>query len=111
MRSVGNSVWVTLRYTFFTTMFEMILGIGLALALEKPIRGASLFRTIFILPLMMSPIIVGLIWRYMLDGRTGVIPYFVERIGEIIPLAAILRFCAPCLSGRYQSGPAGSHWR
>jgi multiple sugar transport system permease protein len=83
--TVANSVWVTLRYTFFTTTFEMILGIGLALALEKPIRGASLFRTIFILPLMMSPIIVGLIWRYMLDGRTGVIPYYVERIGEIIP--------------------------
>ncbi len=90
--SVRNSVWVTLRYTFFTTLFEMILGIGLALALEKPIRGASLFRTIFILPLMMSPIIVGLIWRYMLDGRTGVIPYYVERLGEIFPPLQSLGF-------------------
>jgi multiple sugar transport system permease protein len=83
--SVRNSMWVTLQYSFFTVTFEMIIGIGLALALEKPIRGASLFRTIFILPLMMSPIIVGLIWRYMLDGRTGVIPFYIERIGEIIP--------------------------
>lgn len=83
--SVRNSVWVTLKYTLATTSLEMVLGIGLALALEKPIRGASLFRTIFILPLMVSPIIVGLIWRYMLDGRTGVIPYYVERLGEIMP--------------------------
>jgi len=83
--SVRNSVWVTLKYTLATTSLEMVLGIGLALALEKPIRGASLFRTIFILPLMVSPIIVGLIWRYMLDGRTGVIPYYVEQLGEIMP--------------------------
>lgn len=90
--SVRNSVWVTLRYTFFTTLFEMVLGIGLALALEKPIRGASVFRTIFILPLMMSPIIVGLIWRYMLDGRTGVIPYYVQQIGEMVPALQSLGF-------------------
>ena len=90
--SVRNSVWVTLKYTFATTSIEMILGIGLALALERPIRGASVFRTIFILPLMVSPIIVGLIWRYMLDGRNGVIPYYVERIGEIMPPLQSLGF-------------------
>ncbi len=90
--TVRNSVWVTLKYTLATTSLEMVLGIGLALALEKPIRGASLFRTIFILPLMVSPIIVGLIWRYMLDGRTGVIPYYVERIGEMIPSLQSLGF-------------------
>ena len=83
--SVRKSLWVTLQYTFATTIIEMVVGIGFALALEKPIRGASLFRTIFILPLMISPLVVGLIWRYMLDGRTGLIPHYVERIGEIIP--------------------------
>ncbi len=83
--TVRKSIGVTLRYTFWTTTLEMIAGIGLALALEKPIRGASIFRTIFILPLMISPIIVGLIWRYMLDGRTGIIPHYIGQIGELIP--------------------------
>lgn len=83
---VYKSIWVTLKYTFWTTTLEMILGIALALALEKPIRGASIFRTIFILPLMVSPIVVGLIWKYMLDARTGVINHYVERIGELIPI-------------------------
>ena len=90
--TVRKSVWVTLQYTFWTTLLEMIAGIGLALALEKPIRGASVFRTIFILPLMISPLVVGLIWRYMLDGRTGLIPHYVERIGEIVPFMQNLGF-------------------
>ena len=82
---VGESILVTLRYTFFTTTLEMVIGIGLALALERSIRGASVFRTIFILPLMVSPIVVGLIWRYMLDARTGVINHYVESIGIMAP--------------------------
>ncbi|MEM8542132.1 MAG: sugar ABC transporter permease, partial [Pseudomonadota bacterium] len=48
---VWEVLWVTLRFGFWTISIEMILGIGLALLLEKPIRGASVFRTIFILPL------------------------------------------------------------
>ncbi|MEO1249134.1 MAG: sugar ABC transporter permease, partial [Pseudomonadota bacterium] len=44
------------------------MGVSLALLLEKPIRGASVFRTIFILPLMVSPVVVGLIWRYLFDA-------------------------------------------
>ncbi|MEP0519634.1 MAG: sugar ABC transporter permease [Hyphomicrobiales bacterium] len=74
---VWEVIWVTLRFGFWTISIEMILGIGLALLLEKPIRGASLFRTIFILPLMVSPVVVGLIWRYLFDARIGWINYYL----------------------------------
>jgi multiple sugar transport system permease protein len=89
---VRDSVWVTLRYTFWTTTLEMFLGIALALALEKPIKGAAIFRTTFILPLMVSPVVVGLIWKYMLDARTGVINHYVEAMGEAIPFLQNLGF-------------------
>ncbi|MEL6271825.1 MAG: sugar ABC transporter permease, partial [Chloroflexota bacterium] len=48
---VWSSVWVTLRFSFWVLVIEMLLGLALALMLEKPIFGASVFRTIFILPL------------------------------------------------------------
>ncbi|NKC17211.1 MAG: ABC transporter permease subunit [Gammaproteobacteria bacterium] len=74
---VRESIWVTFRFGFWTITLEMCLGIALALLLEKPIRGASLFRTIFILPLMVSPVVVGLIWRYLFDARVGWINYYL----------------------------------
>ncbi len=74
---VRESLWVTLKFGFWTISIEMILGTALALALEKPLRGASLFRTIFILPLMVSPVVVGLIWRYLFDARIGWINYYI----------------------------------
>ena len=74
---VWESVWVTFRFGFWTITLEMFLGVTLALLLEKPIRGASVFRTIFILPLMVSPVVVGLIWRYLFDARIGWINYYL----------------------------------
>ncbi|MCE2523785.1 MAG: sugar ABC transporter permease [Rhodobacteraceae bacterium] len=79
--NVHESVWVTLRFGFWTITIEMFLGVALALLLEKPIRGASLFRTIFILPLMISPVVVGLIWRYLFDARIGWINYYLGKVG------------------------------
>ncbi|MBX2823940.1 MAG: sugar ABC transporter permease [Gammaproteobacteria bacterium] len=74
---VRESLWVTIRFGFWTISIEMLLGIALALMLEKPIRGASVFRTIFILPLMVSPVVVGLIWRYLFDARVGWINHYL----------------------------------
>jgi len=74
---VRESLWVTIRFGFWTISIEMFLGVALALLLEKPIRGASIFRTIFILPLMVSPVVVGLIWRYLFDARVGWINYYL----------------------------------
>jgi multiple sugar transport system permease protein len=76
-----ESAWVTFKFGFWTILIEMVLGVSLALMLEKPIRGASIFRTIFILPLMVSPIVVGLIWRYLFDARIGWINYYLGLIG------------------------------
>ena len=78
---VRESIWVTFRFGFWTILIEMIIGVSLALLLEKPIRGASIFRTIFILPLMVSPVVVGLIWRYLFDARVGWINYYLGFIG------------------------------
>ncbi|MEM7026383.1 MAG: sugar ABC transporter permease [Pseudomonadota bacterium] len=79
--AVAESVWVTMRFGFWTITIEMVLGVALALLLEKPIRGASVFRTIFILPLMVSPVVVGLIWRYLFDARIGWINYYIGFLG------------------------------
>ena len=84
--NVWKSFWVTLRYGFWVVLIEMIVGTGLALALERAIRGASFFRTALIMPLMVSPIVVGLIWRYLFDARTGMINHYLGAWFGIDPI-------------------------
>ncbi len=67
-----ESLLVTLKFAFIVVILEMFVGVGLALLLDRDIRGMSLLRTIFILPMMIAPIVVGLMWRYMYHPTVGI---------------------------------------
>lgn len=69
--SVWRSLKTTLIFAFICVAIEMVLGIALALALEGQVRGMAFFRTLFILPMMIAPIAVGLTWRYLFDTQFG----------------------------------------
>lgn len=70
---VWSSLWTTLMFAAVCVSAEMVLGIALALALEHPVRGTAFFRTLFILPMMIAPIAVGLAWRYIFDAQFGLL--------------------------------------
>jgi multiple sugar transport system permease protein len=78
---VWASLWTTLLFAAVCVSAEMVLGIALALALEHPVRGMAIFRTIFILPMMIAPIAVGLAWRYMFDAQFGLINAVLGKFG------------------------------
>ena len=76
-----ESLSVTLRFAFFVVTFEMVIGVGLALLLDRNIRGMSVLRTLFILPMMIAPVVVGLMWRYMYHPTVGTFNRMLEDIG------------------------------
>jgi multiple sugar transport system permease protein len=78
---VWSSLLTTLWFAFLSVGLEMMLGIALALALEKPIRGIAAFRTLFILPMMIAPVAVGLAWRYLFDAQFGLINAAFIKVG------------------------------
>ena len=75
------SFWVTLVFAFTVVAIEMVLGVGLALLLDRNIRGMSVLRTLFILPMMIAPVVVGLVWRYMFHQTYGTFNRFLEAVG------------------------------
>jgi multiple sugar transport system permease protein len=90
--TVWNSLRTTFVFGFWVVTLEMLIGVGLALLLEKAVRGATFFRTIFVMPLMIAPVVVGLIWRYLLDARNGIVNHYLTQIGEAIPFLQGLGF-------------------
>lgn len=76
-----ESLGVTLKFAFFCVSIEMVIGVGLALLLDRNIRGMSLLRTMFILPMMIAPVVVGLMWRYMYHPTVGTFNRFLESVG------------------------------
>jgi multiple sugar transport system permease protein len=76
-----NSIKVTLIFTAFAVTAELLLGLLIAFLLEKGMKGIAFLRTIFIIPIMIAPVVVGLLWRYLFDANFGLINHVVSLLG------------------------------
>ena len=76
-----ESMGVTLKFAAVVVTIEMFLGVGLAMLLDRNIRGMSVLRTLFILPMMIAPIVVGLMWRYMYHPTVGTFNRTLDSLG------------------------------
>jgi len=80
-----NSLVVTTVITVVGVAVELVLGLMLALLLNRPLegvhfRGKRVFRTLVILPVILPPVVVGLMWRFMFQ-YTGVINFLLISLG------------------------------
>jgi multiple sugar transport system permease protein len=71
----------TFVFTVAAVGVEFLIGLGLALVVHRIRRGVSVFRTLLLVPLMVSGIIVSVIWKIMLDPTLGILNYVLQAIG------------------------------
>ena len=77
-----KSLGITLLFTGLALSLELLLGVGMAVLLKNiPERWARIFGALYGMPLLVSPIIVGLIWRYLYDPTFGVVYYVLSWFG------------------------------
>jgi multiple sugar transport system permease protein len=76
-----HSVGVTLRYVAAVTILELGIGLGLALLFFRAFPGDKFLRALLILPMVVAPVVVGLLWRYMLNVQFGIVNYIVDLLG------------------------------
>jgi multiple sugar transport system permease protein len=76
-----HSVVVTLEYVAATVVIELGLGLGLALLFFRAFPGDRFLRALLILPMVVAPVVVGLLWRYMLNVQFGIVNYVVDLLG------------------------------
>jgi multiple sugar transport system permease protein len=74
--------WLALRNTLFYTLVtvpgQMLLGLGIALLLDRPLRGRAFFRTIYYIPVVTSWVVVSLIFTYLYNGQAGLINWLLR---------------------------------
>lgn len=63
----------TFVYAAVALTFEFLLGLGLAVLLDRPLRGRSIFRSVLLIPMMLPSVVVGVVWRLMLNSDFGAI--------------------------------------
>lgn len=82
----GLEVWrVTIIFTVATVAGAMLLGLLMAVVLNKRLPGRVVARTALFSPYVLSGVGVGMVWSFIFDPRLGVMRFFFEAIGRRSP--------------------------
>lgn len=78
---VSSAALRTLQYSAFAMTLELLLGFGAALLFYAMRERSAWARTIFIFPLLVPPIVAGLLWKFLLSLDTGMINHLIDLVG------------------------------
>lgn len=78
-----HALRVTLGYVVVTVAAQFAFGLGIALVINRMVRGKGFVRTAALLPWTMAPILVGQMWRWLFNDQAGVINDLLHRAGLI----------------------------
>ncbi|MEA4927768.1 MAG: sugar ABC transporter permease [Candidatus Limiplasma sp.] len=79
----GQAVGNTVVFTLISVFLELVLGMALALVMDKAMRGIGLVRTTALIPWAIPTAVSALIWCYLYDGTSGIVAALFTRMGLI----------------------------
>ncbi len=71
----------TFIFMFASVTISLVIGLALALTLNRPFRGQKLVQTILLLPLMVAPVIAAIMLRWMFNDEFGIVNVVLEALG------------------------------
>src|SRR5207237_6670815 len=74
---IWAAMQVTAHFVFWTVVIETVVGFGLAFLIDKKFRGHGMWTTIILLPMMLSPAVVGNFWTFLYQPQIGLFNYVV----------------------------------
>lgn len=76
-----HSIYLTVLFVGGGVGLQFIIGFSLAMAVKGIRKGHGLITTLFVFPMMVTPVVVGLIWKFILDYNFGIFNYFLTLLG------------------------------
>jgi len=83
-KDIWSRFTTTANFVVPAVAIELLLGFALALLLNRNFQGRGALMTLMLTPMMLSPVVVALFWRFMLRADTGIVNYFVR---DALPLS------------------------
>lgn len=100
-----SNFWISLRFTLlfaiFATTLQVIAGFGLALVFDRKIPGKKILFSIILIPIMIAPSLLAVMFRLILNENIGIVPGFLNIFGlgislfsqtALVPLLILLDF-------------------
>lgn len=83
MNNFYQVLYNTLKWVIVSLFFQFMIGFALALLLNKPFKGVGVYKGIAFMPYAVSGFVIGIVWRWMYNGTSGVLNDILLRMGII----------------------------
>ena len=80
---VWGSMQATAHFLFWTLLLQLVLGFALAYLIDRRFRGHGLWTTIILIPMMLSPAVVGNFWTFLYQPQIGLWNYGTELVTRV----------------------------
>ncbi|WP_042777639.1 carbohydrate ABC transporter permease [Sinorhizobium fredii] len=82
-------IWIamqtTAHFVFWTILLQTVIGFALAYLIDRKFRGHAFWTTVILIPMMLSPAVVGNFWRFLYQPQIGLFNYIVSFFTGIPP--------------------------
>lgn len=89
----SEDIWgylqATAHFVIWTMVLQVLIGLALALLINRNFRGASFWTTLILIPMMLSPAVVGVFWTYIYQPQTGIFSYIIDFFAGTGPIDMI----------------------
>ncbi|MEM9953065.1 MAG: sugar ABC transporter permease [Chloroflexota bacterium] len=73
-----------------SVLIQLVLGFGIAMLLNRKFAGRSVLMTMMLIPMMLSPVVVALFWRFMMQGD-GILNFYISDVLGFEPILWLSR--------------------
>jgi multiple sugar transport system permease protein len=84
-----TDTWIAMQTTatfvFWTILLQMVIGFSLAYLIDRKFRGHAFWTTVILVPMMLSPAVVGNFWRFLYEPQIGLFAYAVSYLSGVAP--------------------------
>jgi multiple sugar transport system permease protein len=84
------SLWNTTIFTVISVSIELVLGLAIALLINRQFRGRGIVRASVLVPWAIPTVVSALMWKFMFDGQNGIMAKFFHSIGLIPDMGTLL---------------------
>jgi multiple sugar transport system permease protein len=75
-----SATWTTVLFTIISVTLELLIGLGMALAMHQAFKGRAILRTVVLVPWAILTVVTAITWRTIFEPNLGLAPVVLQKL-------------------------------
>lgn len=89
--------WNTCVWTFWSVLGQLVLGLGIALLISRPMKGATALRSFLLIPYVVPAVTLALVSKWIMNSDYGIVSYWLQQAGLLEARQSLLAMQGPAM--------------